>query len=49
MTGSGTLAIEAALIAKNIAPGTWRKFAFDNFDWFDNDDIDPSFCQRWLF
>lgn len=37
MTGSGTLAIEAALIAKNIAPGTWRKFAFDNFDWFDQD------------
>lgn len=36
MTGSGTLAIEAALIAKNIAPGTWRKFAFDNFDWFDS-------------
>ncbi|WP_251717353.1 THUMP domain-containing class I SAM-dependent RNA methyltransferase [Lactobacillus agrestimuris] len=35
MTGSGTLAIEAALIAKNIAPGSWRKFAFDNFDWFD--------------
>lgn len=34
MTGSGTLAIEAALIAKNIAPGTWRKFAFDGFDWF---------------
>lgn len=35
MTGSGTLAIEAALIAKNVAPGTWRKFAFDGFDWFD--------------
>ena len=35
MTGSGTLAIEAALIAKNIAQGTWRKFAFDGFDWFD--------------
>lgn len=34
MTGSGTLAIEAALIAKNIAPGKWRKFAYDNFDWF---------------
>lgn len=34
MTGSGTLAIEAALIAKNIAPGNWRKFAFDGFDWF---------------
>lgn len=37
MTGSGTLAIEAALIAKNIAPGSWRKFAFDNFDWFDQE------------
>lgn len=35
MTGSGTLAIEAALIAKNIAPGTWRRFAFDDFDWFE--------------
>ncbi|BDR60501.1 THUMP domain-containing class I SAM-dependent RNA methyltransferase [Lactobacillus xylocopicola] len=35
MTGSGTLAIEAALIGKNIAPGTWRDFAFDGFDWFD--------------
>lgn len=34
MTGSGTLAIEAALIGKNIAPGSWRKFAYDNFDWF---------------
>lgn len=37
MTGSGTLAIEAALIAKNIAPGIWRKFAYDNFDWFNSD------------
>ena len=35
MCGSGTLPIEAALIARNIAPGTWRKFAFDAFDWFD--------------
>lgn len=35
MTGSGTIAIEAALKAKNIAPGIWREFAFDNFDWFD--------------
>lgn len=34
MTGSGTIAIEAALIAKNIAPGKWRNFAYDNFDWF---------------
>lgn len=37
MTGSGTLAIEAALIGKNVAPGSWRKFAFDGFDWFDPD------------
>lgn len=36
MTGSGTLAIEAALIGKNIAPGSWRKFAFDGFDWFNS-------------
>lgn len=36
MTGSGTLAIEAALIAKNVAPGSWRTFAYDNFDWFDS-------------
>ena len=35
MCGSGTLPIEAAMIAKNIAPGTWRQFAFDGFDWFD--------------
>lgn len=35
MTGSGTIAIEAALKAKNIAPGIWREFAFDAFDWFD--------------
>lgn len=37
MTGSGTLAIEAAMIARNIAPGSWRKFAYDNFDWFKSD------------
>ena len=37
MTGSGTLAIEAALIGKNVAPGSWRKFAFDGFDWFNPD------------
>ncbi len=35
MTGSGTLAIEAALIGKNVAPGTWRSFTYDQFDWFD--------------
>ncbi|MDF7638910.1 class I SAM-dependent RNA methyltransferase [Lactobacillus sp. ESL0791] len=37
LTGSGTLAIEAALIAKNIAPGSWRSFAYQGFDWFNQD------------
>ena len=31
--GSGTIAIEAALIAKNRAPGLMRKFAAQNFPW----------------
>lgn len=35
-TGSGTLAIEAALIGRHIAPGLQRHFAFENFDWFDS-------------
>ncbi|MDD6387377.1 THUMP domain-containing class I SAM-dependent RNA methyltransferase, partial [Lactobacillus equicursoris] len=35
MCGSGTLPIEAAMIAKNIAPGLKRDFSFDKFDWFD--------------
>ncbi|WP_129044948.1 THUMP domain-containing class I SAM-dependent RNA methyltransferase [Companilactobacillus metriopterae] len=34
-TGSGTIAIEAARIAKNVAPGIDRHFLFENFDWFD--------------
>lgn len=33
---SGTLAIEAALIAKNIAPGLDRKFAFEERTWYDD-------------
>ncbi|WP_208422749.1 THUMP domain-containing class I SAM-dependent RNA methyltransferase [Latilactobacillus fragifolii] len=32
-TGSGTIAIEAALIGHNIAPGMHRQFAFEAFDW----------------
>ena len=36
MCGSGTLAIEAAMIAGNIAPGKFRSFAFQN--WFDFDE-----------
>lgn len=32
--GSGTIAIEAAMIAKNIAPGLHRKFAFEDRVWY---------------
>jgi len=35
MCGSGTFPIEAALIAKNIAPGSFRKFNFENWKDFD--------------
>jgi len=32
---SWTIPIEAALIAKNIAPGLiWRRYAFENFSWY---------------
>ncbi len=31
--GSGTIAIEAAMIARNIAPWRRRKFAFENWSW----------------
>ena len=33
--GSGTIAIEAALLAKNIAPGLLRNFAFQQFPRYD--------------
>ncbi len=36
MTGSGTLAIEAALKAKNIPPGYFRKFLFEKLPSFQN-------------
>ena len=32
--GSGTIPIEAALIARNIAPGKYRNFAFMDFDFY---------------
>lgn len=35
VTGSGTIPIEAALIARNIAPGFNRDFAIESWDWFD--------------
>lgn len=41
MCGSGTLLIEAALIAKNMAPGLFRKeFAFEKWSDFDKDLFD---------
>jgi putative N6-adenine-specific DNA methylase len=41
MCGSGTLAIEAALIARNISPGVFRKeFAFEKWNDFDQDLFD---------
>ena len=41
MCGSGTIAIEAALIARNIAPGVFRKeFAFEKWNDFDQELFD---------
>ena len=41
MCGSGTLPIEAALIARNIAPGVYRKdYAFEKWPDFDKDLFD---------
>ena len=41
MCGSGTIAIEAALIARNISPGVFRtKYAFENWKDFDKDLFD---------
>jgi len=41
MCGSGTLLIEAALIAQNISPGVFRKeFAFEKWNDFDKDLFD---------
>lgn len=31
--GSGTIAIEAAMIARNIAPGLKRHFDFESWSW----------------
>lgn len=38
--GSGTIAIEAAMIARNIPPGIRRNFAFEGFDWYDRAHIE---------
>ena len=51
MCGSGTIPIEAALIARNIAPGIFRKeFAFEKWADFDQDMFDAIYnddsCER---
>ncbi len=35
--GSGTIPIEAAMIARNIAPGLTRNFAFEYWDWIERE------------
>lgn len=37
--GSGTFCIEAALIGKNIAPGLYRPFAFEDWTWVEKDQV----------
>lgn len=39
-TGSGTIPIEAALIGRNIAPGLFRTFTFENFYWFPKEELE---------
>ncbi|WP_425352520.1 THUMP domain-containing class I SAM-dependent RNA methyltransferase [Alteribacter populi] len=40
--GSGTIAIEAAMIGQNIAPGFNREFAFEGWDWFEQNWFDSA-------
>lgn len=37
--GSGTIVIEAALMAQNMAPGLFRKFAFQNWNWISDEKL----------
>lgn len=43
--GSGTIGIEAALIANNIAPGLNRKFAFEKWSWIDKNKITEIYAE----
>jgi putative N6-adenine-specific DNA methylase len=43
--GSGTIAIEAALIAQNMAPGLHRKFAFQQWEWIHKKYIQEAFTE----
>lgn len=43
--GSGTIVIEAALIAQNIAPGLKREFAFQKWPWIDQKKIAEAYAE----
>ncbi|MFA5829636.1 MAG: class I SAM-dependent RNA methyltransferase [Candidatus Gracilibacteria bacterium] len=43
--GSGTIAIEAALMASDIAPGLKREFAFQNWPWIDPKKIKEAYDE----
>ncbi len=43
--GSGTIGIEAALIAKNIAPGLKREFTFHSWPWIDKNLIEECYQE----
>lgn len=43
--GSGTIAIEAALIAHNIAPGIKRNFAFQKWPWISQLDLETAYLE----
>lgn len=43
--GTGTIAIEAALIANNIAPGLKRRFAFQKWGWLNQQNIEQAYTE----
>ena len=42
MCGSGTIAIEAALLMTNTAPGMYRNFAFEDFSFINHNKVDET-------
>ena len=47
--GSGTIAIEAALIGRNIAPGINRRFASDDWDMVGDEIWENALTERVMF
>ena len=43
--GSGTIAIEAAMIAQHIAPGLRREFAFQKWTWIDQEKLVEAYTE----